>query len=135
MYSKLFFVFLGGGIGSVLRYGTNSILNLYVIGQLGTLIVNVLGSFLFGILVSIGEQRSDYFNLFLLTGLLGGYTTFSQFSFDVVTLQNNGNFYSIIYILSSVLLSISMALLGIYCLLYTSPSPRDVEESRMPSSA
>ena len=114
MYSKLFFVFVGGGIGSVLRYGTNSILNLFVIGQLGTLFVNVFGSFMFGILVSIGEDRSEYFNLFLLTGLLGGFTTFSQFSFDVVTLQNNGNLYSIIYILSSVLLSISMALLGIY---------------------
>ena len=114
MYSKLFFVFVGGGIGSVLRYGTNSILNLFVIGQLGTLFVNVFGSFIFGILVSIGEDRSEYFNLFLLTGLLGGFTTFSQFSFDVVTLQNNGNLYSIIYILSSVLLSISMALLGIY---------------------
>ena len=114
MFSKLFFVFLGGGIGSVLRYGTNSIVSLYVIGQLGTLLVNVLGSFLFGILVSIGEQRSDYFNLFLLTGLLGGFTTFSQFSFDVLTLQNNDNLYSIIYMLSSVLLSISMALLGLY---------------------
>ena len=114
MYSKLFFVFVGGGIGSVLRYGTNSILNLFVIGQLGTLFVNVFGSFMLGILVSIGEDRSEYFNLFLLTGLLGGFTTFSQFSFDVVTLQNNGNLYSIIYILSSVLLSISMALLGIY---------------------
>ena len=114
MFSKLFFVFVGGGIGSVLRYGTNSILNLYVIGQLGTLFVNVFGSFIFGILVSIGEDRSEYFNLFLLTGLLGGFTTFSQFSFDVVTLQNNGNLYSLVYILSSVLLSISMALLGIY---------------------
>ncbi len=114
MYSKLFFVFVGGGIGSVLRYGTNSILNLFAIGQLGTLFVNVFGSFMFGILVSIGEDRSEYFNLFLLTGVLGGFTTFSQFSFDVVTLQNNGNLYSIIYILSSVLLSISMALLGIY---------------------
>ena len=113
MYSKLFFVFVGGGIGSVLRYGTNSILNLFAIGQLGTLFVNVFGSFMFGILVSMGEDRSEYFNLFLLTGLLGGFTTFSQFSFDVVTLQNNGNLYSIIYILSSVLLSISMALLGI----------------------
>ena len=114
MFSKLFFVFLGGGIGSILRYGTNYIINLYTIGQLGTFLVNVLGSFLFGILVSIGEQRTDSFNLFLLTGLLGGYTTFSQFSFDVLTLQNNGNLNSIIYILSSVLLSISMALLGIY---------------------
>ena len=114
MYSKLFFVFVGGGIGSVLRYVANSILNLLVIDQLGTLFVNVFGSFMFGILVSIGEDRSEYFNLFLLTGLLGGFTTFSQFSFDVVTLQNNGNLYSIIYIISSVLLSISMALLGIY---------------------
>ena len=114
MYSKLFLVFVGGGIGSVLRYTTNSILSVYVIGQLGTVLVNVIGSFVFGILVSIGEDRSDYFNLFLLTGLLGGFTTFSQFSYDVVTLQNNGNLYSIIYILSSVLLSISMALLGIY---------------------
>ncbi len=114
MFSNLLFVFVGGGIGSVLRYGINSIFSLYVIGQLGTLLVNVLGSFLFGIVVSIGQDRTDYFNLFLLTGLLGGFTTFSQFSFDVVTLQNNGNLYSIIYILSSVLLSISMAILGIY---------------------
>ena len=114
MLSKLFYVFVGGGIGSVLRYGTNSILNLYVIGQLGTMFVNVFGSFIFGILVSIGEDRSEYFNLFLLTGLLGGFTTFSQFSFDVLTLQNNDNLYSIIYMLSSVLLSISMALIGIY---------------------
>ena len=114
MFSKLFFVFVGGGIGSVLRYGTNSILNLFIIGQLGTLFVNVFGSFVFGILVSLGENKSEYFNLFLLTGLLGGFTTFSQFSYDVVTLQNNSNLYSIIYILSSVLISITMALLGIY---------------------
>tara|TARA_Y100001970_G_scaffold16827_1_gene18972 strand:+ start:82 stop:450 length:369 start_codon:yes stop_codon:yes gene_type:complete len=114
VFSKFFLVFVGGGIGSVLRYVTNSFLNLYVIGQLGTLFVNVFGSFVFGILVSIGENRSEYFNLFLLTGLLGGFTTFSQFSFDVVTLQNNGSLSSIIYILSSVLLSISMALLGMY---------------------
>ncbi len=114
MFSKLLFVFIGGGIGSILRYGSNSILNLFLIGQLGTLFVNVFGSFVFGILVSIGENKSEYFNLFLLTGLLGGFTTFSQFSYDVVTLQNNSNLYSIIYILSSVLISITMALLGIY---------------------
>ena len=114
MFSKLLLVFIGGGIGSVLRYGSNSILNLFLIGQLGTLFVNVFGSFVFGILVSIGENKSEYFNLFLLTGLLGGFTTFSQFSYDVVTLQNNSNLYSIIYILSSVLISITMALLGIY---------------------
>jgi CrcB protein len=78
------------------------------------LVVNVLGSFLFGIIVVIGEDKSNYLNLFLLTGLLGGFTTFSQFSYDVITLQSNDNLYSIIYVFTSVLMSISMAILGIY---------------------
>jgi len=107
-------VFLGGGIGSVLRFVTNIFINTYAFSQLGTLMVNVLGSFLFGFLVAIGEDKSSYFNVFLLTGLLGGFTTFSQFSYDVISLQNNGNYYQMAYILLSVLLSISMAILGLY---------------------
>ena len=114
MFNNLLLVFIGGGIGTVLRFGSNLFINNYALSQIGTLVINVLGSFLFGLVVALGEGKSDYFNLFLLTGLLGGFTTFSQFSFDVVTLQNNENLYSIIYILSSVLLSISMAILGIY---------------------
>ena len=114
MLNNLILVFIGGGIGSILRFGTNSFINHYAFNQLGTLVVNVLGSFLFGIIVAIGEDKSNYFNLFLLTGLLGGFTTFSQFSYDVITLQSNDNLYSIIYVFTSVLMSISMAILGIY---------------------
>ena len=114
MLNNLLFVFIGGGIGSILRFGTNSFINHYAFNHIGTLVVNVLGSFIFGIIVTIGEGKSNYFNLFLLTGLLGGFTTFSQFSYDVIALQNNENLYSIIYVFTSVLLSISMAILGIY---------------------
>ena len=114
MLNNLLLVFIGGGIGSILRFGTNSFINHYAFNHIGTLVVNVLGSFLFGIIVTIGEGKSNYFNLFLLTGLLGGFTTFSQFSYDVIALQNNENLYSIIYVFTSVFLSISMAILGIY---------------------
>ena len=114
MLINFLLVFLGGGIGSVLRFVTNIFINTYAFSQLGTLMVNVLGSFLFGFLVAIGEDKSSYFNVFLLTGLLGGFTTFSQFSYDVISLQNNGNYYQMAYILLSVLLSISMAILGLY---------------------
>ena len=114
MLNNLLLVFIGGGIGSILRFGTNLFINHYAFSHIGTLVVNVLGSFLFGIIVTIGEGKSNYFNLFLLTGLLGGFTTFSQFSYDVIALQNNENLYSIIYVFTSVLLSISMAILGIY---------------------
>ena len=114
MLNNLLLVFIGGGIGSILRFGTNSFINHYAFSHIGTLVVNVLGSFLFGIIVTIGEGKSNYFNFFLLTGLLGGFTTFSQFSYDVISLQSNDNLYSIIYVSTSVLMSISMAILGIY---------------------
>ena len=113
MLNNLILVFIGGGIGSILRFGTNSFINHYAFSHIGTLVVNVLGSFLFGFIVAIGEDKSNYFNLFLLTGLLGGFTTFSQFSHDVITLQSNDNLYSIIYVFTSVLMSVSMEILGI----------------------
>ena len=114
MFNNLLLVFIGGGIGTLLRFGSNLFINNYALSQIGTLVINVLGSFLFGLVVALGEDKSDYFNLFLLTGLLGGFTTFSQFSYDVITLQNNESLSSILYILSSVVLSISMAILGVY---------------------
>ena len=55
MLNNLLLVFIGGGIGSILRFGTNSFINHYAFSHIGTLVVNVLGSFLFGIIVTIGE--------------------------------------------------------------------------------
>ena len=79
MLNNLLLVFIGGGIGSILRFGTNSFINHYAFSHIGTLVINVLGSFLFGIIVTIGEGKSNNFNLFLLTVLLGGLQHFHSF--------------------------------------------------------
>ena len=106
MLNKLFFVFIGGGIGSGLRY----IINVFTLQtnypQSGTLFVNIFGSFLFGIFFVFFQNKTPIINAFLLTGVLGGFTTFSQFSFDVVQLQNVSNLNSIVYIVFSLFLSI-----------------------------
>ena len=65
MLNNLILIFIGGGIGSILRFGTNSFINHYAFSHIGTLVVNVLGSFLFGIIFVIGVDKSNYFNLFL----------------------------------------------------------------------
>ena len=72
MLNKLFFVFMGGGIGSGLRY----IINVYTLQtnypQSGTLFVNIFGSFLFGIFFVFFQNKTPIINVFLLTGVLGG---------------------------------------------------------------
>ena len=114
MLNKLFFVFIGGGIGSGLRY----IINVYTLQtnypQSGTLFVNIFGSFLFGIFFVFFQNKTPIVNVFLLTGVLGGFTTFSQFSFDVVQLQSISNLNSIVYIVFSLFLSIFALFIGIY---------------------
>ena len=106
-------VFLGGGIGSLLRYSVNFITQIYTYSQFGTLFVNALGSFLFGFFFIFARDKTDYFNLFFLVGILGGFTTFSQFSYDVISLQNESTINSAIYVISSTLISILLALIGI----------------------
>ena len=114
MLNKLFFVFIGGGIGSGLRY----IINVYTLQtnypQSGTLFVHIFGSFLFGIFCVFFQNKTPIINVFLLTGVLGGFTTFSQFSFDVVQLQSASNLNSIAYIVFSLFLSIFALFIGIY---------------------
>ena len=112
--NKLVFVFIGGGIGSGLRY----IINVYTLQtnypQSGTLFVNIFGSFLFGIFFVFFQNKTPIINVFLLTGVLGGFTTFSQFSFDVFQLQSASNLNSIVYIVFSLFLSIFALFIGIY---------------------
>ena len=86
-------VALGGAIGSALRYLTNvGALRLFGTGfPYATLIVNVLGSFLMGLLVALLAQRGGMrYAPLLMTGFLGGFTTFSAFSLDCVTLWERG---------------------------------------------
>ena len=100
---------LGGAAGSVLRY-----LMVSAIGApLGTAAVNVLGSLAIGILfVVLGSRESWHF--LLMTGLLGGFTTFSAFSLDTLKLVEAGQpLQAAAYILGSVALSLIAVALGV----------------------
>jgi CrcB protein len=84
-------VFVGAGIGGAFRHAVNlAAVRLFGYGfPAGTLIVNVLGSFLIGLLAGYFAFRtgvSQHFRLFLTTGILGGFTTFSTFSLDAALL-------------------------------------------------
>ena len=88
---KLLLVGAGGFLGSVLRYLLGSWVQTVFGGRfpLGTLAVNVLGCFLIGLLMGMAESRSALppeWRLFVVVGLLGGFTTFSAFSYDTVEL-------------------------------------------------
>jgi CrcB protein len=111
---------LGGGLGSVLRYGVNAgAVKMFGLNfPWGTLIVNIAGSFLIGLMTAIFAgywQPSPEMRLFLVTGFLGGFTTFSAFSLDFATLWQAGDFSQALgYMLLSVILSISALFFALY---------------------
>jgi fluoride exporter len=115
-------VFIGAGLGGALRHGTNIACE-RLCGTTfpwGTLTVNVLGSLLMGVLagwlaVKAGAAWSQPVRLFLATGVLGGYTTFSAFSLDVAVLYHRGELaLAALYALGSVVLSIAALFLGLF---------------------
>lgn len=112
-------VFLGGGIGAALRHGVNrAALALLGAGfPFGTLVVNVAGSYLMGVLAGLLLARGlgeHPIRLFLATGVLGGFTTFSAFSLDAVLMWQRGELASLgVYAVASVLGSISALFLGL----------------------
>jgi CrcB protein len=107
-------VFLGGGIGAAGRHGVNiAAARLLGIGfPWGTMIVNVLGSFAMGLLAAwfafrLDTGLSQHVRLFLTTGILGGFTTFSAFSLDAALLWERGEMLGFLaYVAVSVVLSI-----------------------------
>jgi fluoride exporter len=105
-------VFLGGGIGAALRHGVN-LLSARFLGtgfNYATLIENVSGSVVMGLLVgyfAFKSGSSQHVRLFLTTGILGGYTTFSAFSLDSVLLYERGELgLAALYVVLSVVLSV-----------------------------
>lgn len=115
MLKNLLWVGLGGAIGSVLRY-----LATLVISQrsfpYATLTVNILGSFLIGVIFAWSIRNEILLNnwkLFLVTGLCGGFTTFSAFSMENLGLIQNGRFTAAItYTIISVVFGILAACWG-----------------------
>ena len=109
-------VAMGGAAGSVARYGVNRAA-MAVFGPgfpVATLIVNVAGSFLMGLLVALLAQRGNDWSPLLMTGLLGGFTTFSAFSLDAVSLWTRGQHATAAaYVTASVALSLAALVAGI----------------------
>ena len=113
-------VALGGALGACARYGTGHLM-LRLVGAgfpYSTLVVNILGSFLMGVLIELLALRisiSPELRALLVTGFLGGYTTFSAFSLDAALMIEKGEMLSAaLYILLSVVLSIAGLFAGLY---------------------
>lgn len=119
MLKNIVMVALGGSAGSVLRYLCQRWVYQFYPHPFpwGTLIVNVAGCFLIGVFYSMSEKSSvltPEWRLLLTTGFCGGFTTFSAFAFENLTLLRSGDVtYFILYILISVVLGIASVLGGI----------------------
>ncbi|TRW97426.1 fluoride efflux transporter CrcB [Paracoccus sp. M683] len=109
-------VAIGGAIGATARYGTYRLIAVHGPGfPIATGVVNVLGSFVMGLLAALMAHRiGNHYAPLLLTGVLGGFTTFSAFSLDALTLWERGQIGgAAIYIIGSVLLSLLAVIVGL----------------------
>jgi fluoride exporter len=113
-------VFLGAGIGGALRHGVN-LAALRLLGPgfpHGTLTVNLVGSLIMGLLAGWFAHKTDpglTWRLFLTTGILGGFTTFSAFSLDAALLLERGQVaLAALYVLTSPVLAIAGLFAGLW---------------------
>jgi fluoride exporter len=112
-------VAVGGAMGSILRFAAVSYLTPFLNYRfpLGTFFVNILGSFLIGLMYVLFVEKafvSSEWRLFFMTGVLGGFTTFSAFSLEMLQLWQEGQaLVSIFYATSSVVLGLLMVYAGV----------------------
>lgn len=109
-------VFVGAGLGGAARHGLNAAALRWLGSGFphGTMIVNILGSFIMGLLAGWFAHRADpgqVWRLFMTTGMLGGFTTFSTFSLDTALMWERGQ---VAAALGYVLASVVLAVLGLF---------------------
>ena len=122
-------VFLGAGIGGALRHGVN-VWSAHILGMefpFGTLFVNVVGSLFMGLIAGwfafySTMAGSQELRLFLTTGILGGFTTFSAFSLDVALLWERHDFARLFgYVSVTFIASVGALFLGLFLMRQASP--------------
>jgi len=117
----ILYVAIGGAIGSVFRYLIHVSISNWLNNPFpaATLVINVTGSFLMGLLMGwLTKAAPAYANelrFFLAIGVLGGYTTFSSFSLDAIRLMEQGKLLQmLVYVAGSVVVSLAGLAAGIY---------------------
>ncbi|HEX5154025.1 MAG TPA: fluoride efflux transporter CrcB [Parafilimonas sp.] len=119
MYRNLLFIGIGGFMGSICRYLLQQFVQNNYPSSIpyGTLIVNIIGCFIIGLvyeLSSKGNLLSSEMRLFLATGICGGFTTFSSFAYENVSMVLDGEFlYPLLYLLMSVVIGFGAVHAGI----------------------
>ena len=117
--SSILYVALGGALGASARYSLSLFISKFYVSDypLGTITANIVGSFFMGFLVGwVSSKVNDVSNLmlFLGVGLLGGFTTFSAFSLEALTMYEKKDYGLFIsYIGSSVLFSVGALFMGL----------------------
>lgn len=118
MLKNVILIGLGGFFGSIARYFVSKLNNHleWLSIPIGTLVVNVTGSYLIGFLIGISEKSpilTVEFRMFLMVGLCGGFTTFSSFTGENLMLMRNGQFLSLfLYTGLSILLGFTAVYFG-----------------------
>ena len=120
MLKTFLLIFLGGGLGSVFRYGTSLLTQKFYTNSfpLATFLVNIVGCFLIGLMVGFSDKlitaNTDLRFLFI-TGFCGGYTTFSAFGYEnFQLLQNNQTLLALTYIGLSIIMGLVAVWFGLF---------------------
>lgn len=111
-------IFLGGGLGSIARYGAQLLMHERIVPYIfpwATFTVNIAGSFIIGLCYALAAKYevSDELRLFLTAGVCGGFTTFSTFSNDSLALLKSGEIMMFaLYVALSIMFGIAAVLAG-----------------------
>lgn len=120
MLKTIFYIAIGGSIGSVLRYFISLLVNKYWSNNfpLATFLTNILGCFLIGIIIGFLEKNNftdSDLKWLLVTGFCGGFTTFSAFGLEnVILFQNQNSLISLLYVGTSTFIGIIAVWFGLF---------------------